>query len=250
MKKDELKAKLIPLLNNRKELEDYLIRNSNLPGPRGNLELMFALSEVYEDTDTLLRWSKISEEEADTYSARSFLPVCSAVCLGRIYTKGKKKEYIDILKAMSNDGRWRVREGAVFGFQIIGESDFNYLTEIFNNWMKKSNNLEKRAMLAALAHPRFLNKENAEYCFGIADSILSDLNIDDHFNVLKKGLNFTISVFTAANHQSGFQFMEKWIGKVNVIDRIIRENLKKNRVKRIDDRRVEELLQKIEALRN
>jgi hypothetical protein len=50
---------------------------------------------------------------------------------------------------------------------------------------------------------------------------------DDDFEILKKGLDFTLGVFTAANPEYGFSFIEKWIGKDRVIDDIIKSNLEK-----------------------
>lgn len=50
---------------------------------------------------------------------------------------------------------------------------------------------------------------------------------ENNFVVLRKGLEFTISVLVAANPNLGFNFMRRWIGKDKVIDKIIRENLKK-----------------------
>lgn len=154
-KKDDLINRLQPLITNREKLEKFLLLNSNLPGPRSNLELIFALSEIYENEKVLLDWSQISEEQADTNDPKSFLVVCSLVCFGRIYAKNKDKEILKILKRFANDGRWRVREGVAFGFQIIGESDFNELRKIFDEWIISSNNYEKRAILVSLAHPNF-----------------------------------------------------------------------------------------------
>ena len=65
------------------------------------------------------------------------------------------------------------------------------------------------------------------------------------FNVLRKGLEFTISVFVAANPKIGFNFMKRWIGKDKIINKIIKEYLKKNRVVRINPNEVEELLSSI-----
>ena len=49
---------------------------------------------------------------------------------------------------------------------------------------------------------------------------------DNDFDVLRKGLEFTISVFAAANPKLGFSFIKKWIGKDKIIDKIMKENLK------------------------
>jgi hypothetical protein len=53
------------------------------------------------------------------------------------------------------------------------------------------------------------------------------MNKENGFEVLKKGLEFTISVFAAANPEIGSQLIEKWTGKVKIIDKIMKENLKK-----------------------
>jgi hypothetical protein len=53
-KKERYKEPLTSLIGdflktgNQEKLEEYLISNSNLPGPRGNLELAEAFAEVIE----------------------------------------------------------------------------------------------------------------------------------------------------------------------------------------------------------
>jgi hypothetical protein len=61
-KKDRLISELTPLLNDVNQLEKYLINNCNLPGRRANLELMFALSEIFAGRQVLEKWLSISEE--------------------------------------------------------------------------------------------------------------------------------------------------------------------------------------------
>jgi len=229
-KREDLIKKLKPIIDNPRTLEKFIIENSNLPGPRGNLELAYALAEIYDNLDVLLKWLEITEDQADVNNPKSFPAFCAAVCLGKIYTKTKDKNLISILKKLANDGRWRMREAVAFGFQNIGESNFNDLKSIFSGWIKQSNNLEKRAILVSLAHPRFLDEENAKFCFEITDIVLRKMDRENNFDVLKKGLEFTISVFAAANPKLGFSFIKKWIGKDKIIDRIMKENLKKNRL--------------------
>jgi hypothetical protein len=241
-KKDVLINAMRPIIDNPAQLEKFIIENSNLPGPRGNLELAFGFAEIYDNLTVLLKWVQISEDQADVNNPRSFLAFCSAVCLGKLYTKRKNKELILILKKLANDGRWRMREAVAFGFQIIGENDFNELKMIFSDWIKDSNNLEKRAILVSLAHPKFLNKERAKFCFEITDMILRQMDKQNNFDVLKKGLGFTISVYAATNPNLGLNFIQHWIGKDQVIDRILKQNLKKNRLIKKDPERVNELL--------
>jgi hypothetical protein len=245
-KRDDLIKNLKPILNYPDKLEKYIMANSNLPGPRGNLELAFAFAEVYDHLDVLLKWIKITEDRADVNHPKSFLAFCSAVCLGKIYTKMKDKKIITILKKLANDGRWRMREAVAFGFQKIGEYDFNELKNIFSEWIKASNNFEKRAILVSLAHPPFLNEDNAQFCFEITEIALKNMDKENNFDVLRKGLEFTISVFAAANPEIGFSFIKKWIGKDKIIDKIIKKNLKKNRLVRKNPEEVKNLLNKIQ----
>jgi hypothetical protein len=166
--------------------------------------------------------------------------------LGKIYSKKKDKKIITILKKLANDGRWRIREAVAFGFQNIGEYDFNELKTIFSDWIKKSNNLEKRAILASLAHPKFLDEKRAKFCFETTDTVLKQMdNNETSFDVLRKGLEFTISVFVAANPKLGFSFIKTWLGKDIVIDKIMKINLKKNRVIRKNPEEVKNLLKTI-----
>ena len=247
-KKEDLITRLRPILHDREKLEDFLVENSNLPGPRANLELVFALAEVYSDAEILMEWAKITEDQADGNDPRSFLAFCAAACLGKIYTKTKDPKIIHVLQQLANDNRWRMRESVAFAFQFIGEHNFEELKRILSGWINGSNNFEKRAILVSLAHPPFLNEKRTEFCFEITDIVLQNLETGDGFDVLRKGLEFTISVYVAANPELGFRFIRKWIGKDKIIDKILRENLKKNRLIKMDPIEVDRLnneLQKI-----
>lgn len=247
-KRDELVSRLKPIIGDADRLEEFVVAHSNLPGPRGNLELAFALAEIYGDLEVLLRWVDITEDEADVNDPKSFLAFCAAVCLGKIYTNTKDPKLISRLKGLANDGRWRMREAVAFGFQIIGEHDFDELETIFSEWIEEANNLEKRAILVSLAHPPFLTEERAKFCFEIANGILQQITNGENFDVLKKGLEFTISVFVAANPTRGFRFIREWIGKRELIDRILEKNLKKNRLVKRNPEEVTQLLGEIHAL--
>ena len=74
-----------------KELREYLALNSNLPGPRGNLELSYVFAEVAEDFSTenlnkmwelVLALADISANEAPVNNPMEFIPFCGAVAIG------------------------------------------------------------------------------------------------------------------------------------------------------------------------
>jgi hypothetical protein len=229
-KKKDLIEKLKSLIHNPEQLERFLIDNSNLPGTRANLELIFAFVEIYDDFNLLLHWANISSDQADTNHPKCFLVCCSAACLGKIYSKTGNRKSINILQKLANDERWRAREAVAFGFQIIGENDFKKLKAVFSRWIKESNNLEKRAMLVSLAHPKMLDAEKTNFCFEIAEMVFREMDREKDFEVLRKGLEFTLSVFVAANPQTGFRFLKEWLGRDRIIDKIIAANLKKHRI--------------------
>jgi hypothetical protein len=52
--------------------EAYLLAHSGLPGPRGNLELARAATEVCSTTE-LRRWASLGPAEAPTGTAQEFL---------------------------------------------------------------------------------------------------------------------------------------------------------------------------------
>jgi hypothetical protein len=244
-KKEVLIQKLKLIIDDPKKLERFVIENSNLPGPRANLELAFALSEVYENKEVLEKWIDIDADQAGDNDPRSFLTFCSAVCLGRLYAKTKDEKIVRVLKKLASDDRWRIREAVAFGFQLIGEDNLSELQRIFSEWIAKSNNREKRAILVSLAHPEILDRNTSLYCFEILESIFKTMKRDNDFEILKKGLEFTLSVYTAANPEFGFSFMEKWTGIDKVIDNIIESNLKKNRLLKKHPKKTGELLKRI-----
>jgi hypothetical protein len=229
-KKEVLIQKLKLIIDDPQKLEGFIIENSDLPGPRANLELAFALSEIYENREVLAKWTDIDVDHAGVNDPKAFLPFCSAVCLGKLYAKTKDESIVRVLKKLANDERWRIREGVAFGFQRIGEDNLLELKRIFSEWIAKSNNREKRAILVSLAHPKILDTNTSLYCFEILENVFENMERDNDFEILKKGLEFTISVYVAANPEYGFAFLDKWIGIDKVIDNIIKSNLKKNRL--------------------
>jgi hypothetical protein len=263
-KKDYFIKVILPLLKDKTsidELENTIISNSNLPGRRANLEMAFALADCFEKVDAkeshwkmLLEWTKISPYDAPTNNPREFLPFCSILSLGSLYNnadKKRKEHIINIIKDSASDKRWRIREAVAMGFQRVSENNFTVIKEIFSEWVKKASLLEKRAILATLAHPPVLdNRENVIFCFRIADEILQSLlNLNrierrsEEFAILRKGLDFTISVYVACLPEEGFRFLKKWAQNDDAnIKKILKSNLNKTRLIKEHGNMVKEVL--------
>jgi hypothetical protein len=101
--------------------------------------------------------------------------------------------------------------------------------------------LEQRAAAAALCEPRLLVKPaQVEQVLRILDQITSSLlNVEDRksaeFQALRKGLAYCWSVAVAAHPKAGKPLMEKWLASDDKdVSWIMRQNLKKNRLARMD----------------
>ena len=105
----------------------------------------------------------------------------------------------------------------------------------------KGNLLERRAAAAALCEPRLLCEErHTRRVLHILDSITSSVQVVENrrsaeFQALKKGLGYCWSVAVAALPMAGKAEMEKWLSSDDrEIVRIMKENLRKKRLERMD----------------
>jgi len=100
---------------------------------------------------------------------------------------------------------------------------------------------EQRAAAAAMCEPVLLKQPSqVKRVLGFLDEITAGLTRVQHrkseeFRVLRKGLAYCWSVAAAAQPESGKQIMEKWMVSPDPDVRwIMKENLKKNRLVRMD----------------
>lgn len=170
--------------------------------------------------------------------------------LGRLISEGKKG-YLEKLRLLASDPRWRIREGVAMALQIYGESHMDELIKQMEEW-SEGNNYEKRAAAAALCEPKLLKqKEHVLRVLQILDNITESIKIiqdrkDEGFKALKKGLAYCWSVAIVGNPDEGKKAFEKWIlCSDKDINWIVKENLKKNRLKRMDEEWVEYWKQKL-----
>jgi hypothetical protein len=224
----------IEILRSLKNWDNYLLSESGLPGPRGNIELAQAFAEIAADSQ-IKTYVSISPIEAPENSPKVFLTFCGVVGLGTLVSKGKI-DYLKLLRQFASDKRWRIREAVAMALQIIGDADINLLLQEMKEWIK-GNPFEKRAAIAGLCEPRLLKSVNvSSSVLDILDKITSSIvdsegNKSEPFVVLKKGLAYCWSVAVAANPEKGMQLMEKWMrSKDKNVIWIIKENLKKNRL--------------------
>ncbi len=228
----------IEALHKTKDWKNYLLANSNLPGPRGNLELMQAFVEVGNEMD-FISLLDYTPDKAPENTPEGFLAFCGTVGLGKLICEGRT-EYYPTLKELASDPRWRMREAVAWALQIAGRKDFSQLLKSTESWIHGTL-LEKRALAAGLCEPDLLtDPSNVEKVIAILNLItLSILYVDnrksENFRILRKGLGYCWSVAIAANPGYGKTVFEKLLD-INDPDIrwIIKENLKKKRLIKMD----------------
>jgi uncharacterized protein YdeI (YjbR/CyaY-like superfamily) len=240
-KTDEYRA-ILPTLD---DWDSYLLAKSGLPGPRGNIELAQVVADL-GDLPLFRRYLAYTPDIAPVNSPYEFLAFCGVVGLGRLLADGDSG-LLGVLRLSASDPRWRIREAVAMALQRLGKVDMPRLIAAMRDW-STGTPLEQRAAAAALCEPRLLTQaEHARAVLSILDGITASIarvedRRDDGFVALRKGLGYCWSVAVAALPAVGKPLMEKWLRDTDVDVRwIMRENLGKARLARMDARWVETL---------
>jgi hypothetical protein len=218
--------------------DTYLLEKSGLPGPRGNLELAQVVADE-GDRKLFERYTTYTADQAPVNSPYEFLAFCGVVGLGRLLAEGDAN-LLKTLRMHASDPRWRTREAVAMALQRFGDKNMDALLAGMQEW-SKGTPLEQRAAAAALCEPRLLSQpRHARAVLQILDEITATLQKTcthprEALLVLRKGLGYCWSVVVAALPEEGKPFMEKWLVTTNKdIQWIMQENLKKNRLARMD----------------
>lgn len=245
-KAEEYRTKLHEL----SDWDSYLLEKSGLPGPRGNIELAQVVADE-GDRNIFLRYLKYSVDEAPVNSPYEFLAFCAVVGLGRLLAEGEI-DLLITLRRCASDPRWRIREAVAMALQRLGDVNMEQLIAVMGEW-SRGNPLEQRAAAAALCEPRLLGQaQNASAVLGILDRITASIEQlkdrrNEDFLALRKGLGYCWSVAVVALPLKGKALMEKWFySSDKEIRWIMKENLKKTRLTRLDADWVKKWLGEIE----
>lgn len=220
------------------------MKESGLPGPRANLELVQAVADEGL-LDLFQRYLTFTPDRASTNSPQVFLVVCGVVGLGRLLAEGDRDQ-LPVLRDCANDPRWRVREAVAMGLQRWGDADMPALLKAMSVWAKGTL-LERRAAAAALCEPRLLkDPKHARRVLKLLDTITTSIirekdRKSEDFKTLRQALGYCWSVAVVALPSEGKPALEKWLVNSDPdVAWIMRENLKKKRLTRMDAKWVKE----------
>lgn len=236
-------------LIHHKAHRNYLLNNSGLPGKRANLELAKAFAQT-AGRALINNYASITAKEAPQDTPDEFLSFCGVLGLGRLAMEGKD-EALAKLRASASDKRWRIREAVAMALHMIGNFDMAWLIGIAREWIK-GDLFEQRAAIAGICEPDLLWDESfADSVFQLLDKATQNIENEEHrdsegFRVLKKGLAYCWSVAVAAYPDQGKSRMEQWAETTNKDVRwIIKQNLKKNRLVKMDPNWVSAMDEKV-----
>ncbi len=226
------------VLLNLETWDDYLLQESGLPGPRGNIELAQAVTEIASEKQ-LTMWLAYDVQAAPTNSPYEFLAFCGVLGQGKLLAEGNL-EALKVLRSAASDPRWRIREAVAMALQRYGRGNMESLLAEMEIW-SHGNWLEKRAAAAALCEPELLvdsgeTKRVLKILNLITGSILTAAGrSQEGFKALRKGLGYCWSVAVVANPSFGKPLLEKWIQCADPdVQWIMGQNLKKKRLERLD----------------
>ena len=233
---------------NLRKLQDwvpFLKKNSGLPGPRGNLELGHAVAEEGNEN----QFNHFLTFHAEENTPEVFVVFCGVVGLGKL--AARQSEMFDRVREYASDPRWRIREAVPTGLQLTGDQNMDLLIREMKKWIK-GNWYEKRAAAATLAEPRLLKQtKHAKEVLHIFDQITASMETDDPskddaYKVLRQGMAYCWSVAVVAFPDTGKPIMEKWLDSEDKDIRwMMKENLKKNRLVKMDADWVKKSLKKL-----
>lgn len=215
---------------------EYLLQNSNLPGPRGNLELFYRFvadpsPQVVDECLTLA-----TPDVAN--SPQEFAGMCGVAGWALLHA-AEKDALIAHLRHYAAHASWRIREAVAMALQ---ELPFDSLAEraVFVRELRDGSAFVDRAIVAGVCEPKNLREPEAmgevfELLRLVTESLLSAARLDDGQKALRKALGYGWSVAVVAAPDAGRAAFERLFELPGVHVRwIIAENLKKNRLLKLD----------------
>lgn len=216
---------------------EYLLKNSGLPGPRGNLTLLYSFSKEATAVEITECLSFINDNLKN--SPEEFVGMCGIVglcCLQKV----NPQNAITTVRQYASHSSWRIREAVAIGIQKMVDENLCDVIKILDGWTS-GNDYEKRAVIASLCEPKLLNdKSNVKRILNILSKMMASFasvtgTLSEGQIALRKAAGYCWSVAIVASPEDGKKSFEKLLPAKNKhILWIIRENLKKNRLFKMD----------------
>lgn len=245
-------------------LESFLRAHSNLPGPRGNLELAHQFAALVagragggryaEAWPVVPALASFGPEQAPTGDPGEFLAFCGTLAAAAFAgSRGWRSEAWAVIRRAGEDSRWRLREAAAQAIQLAMPRDPR-TPAVLRTWAAGGSWLVQRAVVAGvadpplLADPGFAAKALRLHEMVLARFTAADEPRDPGYRVLRQGLGYTLSLVVAAEPGAGFALL----GRLAVrpgrdLAWVLRSNLGKARLSRAFPAEVQSVLCLLDA---
>ncbi len=238
-------------------LTDFLTRHSKLPGSRMNTGLVAQFAGLVAEIVTrtappppvelleilLDGWANLSVEVAPVNQPAEILPCCAVLSYGYVAVARPEwwQDEVSKLYRAAADPRWRVREMVATALQQMLKADGQRSLQTLDGWLKASDPLVIRAVVAAIAEPPLLKTAALGEAAlrlqqqGLAFYLTTALPARKAtgFKVLRLTLGYSLSVVVAAAPAPGLTWLRELAGTSDPdLQWILSENWKKNRLKK------------------
>ena len=109
-----------------------MLKESGLPGPRGNIELAQVVADE-GDRQLFQRYIAYTADIAPVNSPYEFLAFCGVIGLGRLLAEGDIA-LLEIIRRYASDPRWRIREAVAMALQRLGDVNMEQLIAAMQEW--------------------------------------------------------------------------------------------------------------------
>jgi hypothetical protein len=239
-------------------LETYLTERSNLPGPRSNLALIEVFAGLVGELVTppgpafpverleklLDGWANLDLASAPVNRPREFLPACAVRSYGEVGVVRPDwwDDEITKLHRAASSPRWRTREMVAAALQKLLAADWSRTIAALDDWLLSDDPLVIRAVVGAVAEPPLLKDRHKASeslrlqvkALGWFEKQPAEWRKDEDMRTLRQALGYTLSVAVAAVPAEGWLWLQSLAGSADPdVAWIARENLRKNRLKKL-----------------
>ena len=228
---------------------EELREKSGLPGPRGNLELLYQYIDDCSLESTVQCMAVIQDDTSN--SPDEFVGMCGVVGFA-VLIFGDQDKLIEHLQRYATHSSWRIRESVAIAIQEMPAKSLEERIGITSR-MEDDDPLVCRAIVAGLCEPKNLrNQRGIEHVYlhlVHATRILrSESKLTEGETALRRALGYCWSVALAEFFEEGKNYFEDLITSSSKNIRwIVSENLKKKRLSRKNREWVEEKIRQLSA---
>ena len=251
-KAKELRQLWKQLMHDCNDLTSYLLRYSNLPGPRANLTLAFTLGELFLESwsQNKVKLSYCLDKWAQ--SMDQYLLLCRNIVLGFILSEYDSDLFAEVLYNENFNPKWRPREAVTLGLQRTLDKRPDYVVKLLDKWNTSCEPIVLRNTLMILAEPKIL-QQKPELRDVLRDYIHESINFvkekrlnkKEDIKLLRKSLHFVPSV-AAMNDERILSDLSTWAGsECKDLKSIVKSNLKKKRFIKLYPEESKTLLRKL-----